>query len=73
MKTLYFYIGKLFGLRAKEHCILHLHNFVVTENEVSFVENVRKTFHVGLKDLKPQNVKHCCHAGNEKDHKQLYC
>ncbi len=71
LNTLYFYIGKLFGLRAKEHRILRLHNFVVTENEVSFVENVSKTFHGGLKDLKrnPRNVKHCCHADNEKDHK----
>ena len=52
LNTLYFYIGKLFGFRASEHRMLRLHNFVVSENAVSFVENVSKTYHGGLKDLK---------------------
>ena len=38
LNTLYFYIGKLFGLRASEHRMLRLHNFVVSENAVSFVK-----------------------------------
>ena len=70
LKTLCFYIGKLFGLRASKHRMLRLHNFVVSENEMSFVENVSKTYHGGLKDLKrnPRNVKHYCHTDNDKEH-----
>ena len=71
LKTLYFYVGKLFGLRAKEHRMLRLDKFVVGENEVSFIANVSKTYYGGLKGLKrnPRNVKHYCHTGNEKEHK----
>ena len=32
LKTLYFYIGILFGLRAEEHRILHLHNLLVIKS-----------------------------------------
>ena len=71
LKTLYFYVGKLFGLRAKEHRMLRLDKFVVGENEVSFIANVSKTYYGGLKSVKrnPGNVKHYCHTGNEKEHK----
>lgn len=53
--------------------MLRLDNFVVGEDEVSFVENISKTYHGGLKDLKrnPRNVKHYCmpHRYNEKEHR----
>ena len=70
LNTLYFYIGKLFGLGASEHPMFRLHNFVVSENAVSFVENVSKTYHGGLKDLKRNatNVKHYCHRDEDKEH-----
>ena len=50
--------------------MLRLHNFVVSENAVSFVKNVSKTYHGGLKDLKrnPRNVKHYCHRDGDKEH-----
>lgn len=38
-EKLYFCTVKLFGLRATEYRSLQLHNFLVTENEVAFVEN----------------------------------
>lgn len=71
MKKLYFHIGKLFGLRAKEHRSLRLDVFLVGNNEITLVENVSKTYHGGLKDLKrtPRNMKHHCHADNEKNHR----
>lgn len=75
LKTLYFYIGKLFGLRASEHRMLRLDNFVVSENEVLFVESVSKTYHGGLKDLKRKrrNVKHYCPYRERERAQSLYC
>ena len=46
--TVYFYNGKLFGLRGDEHISLVLTNFEVRFNFVKFDENSCKTFHGGL-------------------------
>ena len=62
-----FYNGKLFGLRAGEHRNLSLNNFEIADNFIRFEENVSKTFHGGLLDLKYELrvVKHSCHNVGE--------
>ena len=62
LHTIYFYNGKLFGLRSKEHRNLKFINFRVQSNCIIFDETVSKTYHGGLKDLKykPRVVKHVC-------------
>lgn len=64
LNTVYYYNGKLFGLRAKEHRQLRYMNIRVENNFIIFDESVSKTFHGGLNDLKykPRFVKHFCHA-----------
>ena len=66
-RTIYFYNGKLFGLRSTEHRNLRYSNFSIVSESVSYDESVSKTYHGGLKDLKykPRVVKHVCSA--EKD------
>ena len=68
MHTLYFYNGKLFGIRAGEHRLLRLRNFTLSENSIVFNESISKTFHGGLKGRKyiPRNVEHVCHQPSEK-------
>lgn len=68
--TIYFYNGKLFGLRAVEHRNLRYANFRVESNCIIFDESVSKTFHGGLKDLKytPRVVKHVCCTDNNAEH-----
>ena len=63
LNTIYFYNGKLFGVRVGEHGSLVLNNFEVGSNFVKFQENSCKTFHGGLTGLKyiPKVVKHICH------------
>ena len=67
LNVVYFYNGKLFGLRGGEHRNISVHNFQVGENFIRFEENVSKTFHGGLSDLKytPRVVKHICHSVGE--------
>ena len=67
VNTLYFYNGKLFGLRSNEHRMLRVCNFKVLNNLIIFDESVSKTFHGGLKDLKkePRFIKHECHKVGE--------
>ena len=67
LNTLYFYNGKLFGLRANEHRLLRISNIVLVDNLIIFDESLSKTFHGGLKDLKKQAryIKHICHVPNE--------
>lgn len=48
MRTIYFYNGKLFGLRAKEHRNLKYSNFRIESDSVVYDESVSKTFHGGL-------------------------
>ena len=52
LNVVYFYNGKLFGLRASEHRNICLNNFEIADNFIRFEENVCKTFHRGLLDLK---------------------
>lgn len=63
MNTIYFYNGKMFGLRAGEHRLLRLCNIYVKENLIIFDESLSKTFHGGLKELKntPRFIQHKCH------------
>ena len=66
LHTVYFYNGKLFGLRASEHRNLRYNNFKVDSNSITYDESVSKTYHGGMKDLKytPRVVKHiCCPPG----------
>ena len=59
----------MFGLREGEHKNITVGNFELGNNFIRFEENVAKTFHGGLTDLKyePWVVKHVCHPLNEKD------
>lgn len=68
LNVVYFYNGKLFGLRASEHRNICLNNFEIGENYIRFEENVSKTYHGGLLDLKyePRVVKHVCHEVGQK-------
>jgi len=61
--TVYFYNGKLFGLRAGEHRLLRLDNIQVKGNVIVFDESRSKTYKGGLKDLnnKPRYIEHICH------------
>ena len=52
LNSVYFYNGKLFRLRVKEHCQLRHINIPVKNNFIIFDESVSKTFHGGLNDLK---------------------
>lgn len=71
LHTIYFYNGKLFGIRSKEHRNLRYVNFRVESNSVIYDESVSKTYHGGLKDLKytPRVVKHvCCNENADLSH-----
>ena len=52
LNTVYFYNGKLFGLCGDEHRNITVANFELGGNFIRFEENVAKTFHGGLTDLK---------------------
>ena len=69
---LFLFNGKLFGLRGVEHRNLTIANFEVGFNYIRFEENISKTYHGGLFDLKYAEfrvVKHVCHSLNVKhDH-----
>ena len=68
LNTVYYYNGKIFGLRGSEHRKLSLKNFRLGPNFIKFEENLCKTFHGGLTDLKyvPKRIKHICHNVGEK-------
>ena len=69
-RTIYFYTGKLFGLRSTEHRNLRYSNFSIDSESVTYDESVSKTYHGGLRDLKykPRLVKHVCCAGKDVGH-----
>ena len=70
LDTIYFYNGKMFGLRGGEHRNICVNNFSLGPNVINFEENVCKTFHGGITDLKyePRKVRHICHErGQEHD------
>ncbi|KAK3716290.1 hypothetical protein QZH41_014569 [Actinostola sp. cb2023] len=52
LNTVYFYNGKLFGLRGGEHRNIVVNIFEIGSNFLTFTENASKTFHGGLRDLK---------------------
>ena len=52
LNTVYFYNGKLFGLRGGDHRNITVANFELGRNFIRFEENVAKTFHGGLTGLK---------------------
>ena len=67
----------MFGLRRREHRNITVNNFKVGSNYIEFEENVSKTFHGGLCDMKyvPRKVRHVCHKDGEKHERclvQLY-
>ena len=68
LDTIYFYNGKLFGLRGGEHRNICVNNFSLGPNEITFEENMSKTFHGGITDLKyvPRRVRHVCHSPGEE-------
>lgn len=70
VRTIYFYNGKLFGIRSKEHRELRVHNFRIDSNSVTYDESFSKTYHGGLKDLKynPRVIQHICCLGKEVNH-----
>lgn len=73
LETIYFYNGKLFGLRGGEHRNICVNNFVLGSNEITFEVNVCKTFHGGTSDLKyvPRKVRHVCHKIGEEHERCL--
>jgi integrase len=70
LDTIYFYNGKLFGLRSNEHRNLRIHNFQIDFVSVTYDETVSKSYHGGLKDLKyaPRVVRHVCCDGKDLNH-----
>ena len=50
LHTLYFYNGKLFGLRSNEHRLLRASNSKIVDNLYIFDETTSKTILGGLKD-----------------------
>ena len=74
INTVYYYNGKLFGLRAGEHRSLRLRDI---ENKIGarclcYRENRSKTFHGGIKDLKKKckEIKHLCHKEGDEGHER---
>ena len=65
LNTVYYYSGKMFGLRRSEHRTLSLKNIELGPNFIKFEENLCKTFHGGLKYV-PKRIKHICHNVGEK-------
>ena len=70
INTMYFYNGKLFGLRFKEHRGLRFCNFRVDSVSITYDESVSKNYHDGLNDIKysPGVIKHVCCVGKETNH-----
>ena len=69
LHTIYFYNGKIFGMRSQEHRQLRLDdNKIEDDQTIIYRENISKTFHGGIADMKKRGraVKYLCH-GNEND------
>ena len=66
--TVYFYNGKICGLRGGDHRNIVLNIFELGSNSIKFQENSCKTLHGGVSDLKyiPRTVKHICHEEGAK-------
>ena len=65
---MYFYNGKIFGLRGGDHRNIVLNNFELGSNFIKSQGNFCKTFHRGVSDLKYiiRTVKHICHEEGVK-------
>ena len=63
LNTVYFYNGKLFGLRGGEHRNITVRNIRVSDDCLKFEENSSKSFHGSICDLKyvPRAVTHIFH------------
>ena len=70
MHTLYFYNGKRFGIRAKEHRDLRYNHSIVDSTSITFDKSTSKTYQGGLKDLQysPRVVKHICCPSDKAKH-----
>ena len=50
--TIYFYNGKIFGLRTGEHRKIRPRDFEIGDDYIQHTENASKTHQGGLRDLK---------------------
>ena len=69
LHTIYFYNGKIFGMRPQEYLQLRLDDIKIEDDKtIVYQKNISKTFHGGIADMKKRGgvVKHLCH-GNEND------
>ena len=75
LNVVYFYNEKLFGLRASEHRNVSLEKFEIGDNYIRFEENLSKTFHRVLLDLKyePCVVKHVTKSAKSMTPVSLIC
>lgn len=73
LNCVYFYSGKLFGLRAQEHRKLSLDDIRIIDGNttIAYYEKTSKTFHGGIADMKKnaRTVKHICHGIENEGHK----
>lgn len=67
LNMIYFYNGKVLGLRGGDHRNIVVNNFEIGSNFIKFEENAPKTYHGGLCDIKyvPRVVKHVRHSTKE--------
>ncbi|CAH3114499.1 unnamed protein product [Pocillopora meandrina] len=57
LDIIYSYNGKIFGSRGGEHWEICVNNFSLGPNAIKFEENVCKSFHRGITDLKYERRK----------------
>lgn len=75
LNTIYFYNGKLFGIRSQEHRKLRLTDINLQDgNTIVYRENCSKTFHGGIADMKkkPRITKHVSHESGTKHDRCLF-
>ena len=65
LHTLYFYNGKLFGLRSNEHRLLRARNFKIVDNLITLTKARRKRFLVSSRIKNITKIKHECHRPQE--------
>lgn len=73
LHTVYFYNGKLFGMRSQEHRQLRIDDITIeNKNTIVYRENTSKTFHGGIVDVKKKGrvVKHVCHKDESNNHER---
>ena len=63
LHSIYFYNGKIFGMRSQEHRQMRLDDIKIEDDKTIVCrENISKTFHGGIADIKKRCrlVKHLC-------------